>query len=196
MSIIDEIKSRIDVVDIVSEAGVKLRHAGKNYTGFCPFHDNKKTPAFVVWPESGTWRCFGQCNEGGDIFKFVMKHENLEFKEALNKLAARAGVEIPAFTRETPQQKEAYDNLRKLLEDALIFYHSHLFANASILNYLRNKRGLTDTSLETFGLGYAPRSWDSALTHFTASCFRSAMRLDGWQALGRALLTRTTFPSF
>jgi len=146
---------------------VKLRHAGKNYTGFCPFHDNKKTPAFVVWPESGTWRCFGQCNEGGDIFKFVMKHENLEFKEALNNLAARAGVEIPAFTRETPQQKEAYDNLRKLLEDALIFYHSHLFANASILNYLRNKRGLTDATIETFGLGYAPRSWDSALTHFT-----------------------------
>jgi len=146
---------------------VKLRHAGKNYTGFCPFHDNKKTPAFVVWPESGTWRCFGQCNEGGDIFKFVMKHENLEFKEALNNLAARAGVEIPAFTRETPQQKEAYDNLRKLLEDALIYYHSHLFANASILNYLRNKRGLTDATIETFGLGYAPRSWDSALTHFT-----------------------------
>jgi len=146
---------------------VKLRHAGKNYTGFCPFHDNKKTPAFVVWPESGTWRCFGQCNEGGDIFKFVMKHENLEFKEALNNLAARAGVEIPAFTRETPQQREAYDNLRKLLEDALIYYHSHLFANASILNYLRNKRGLTDATIETFGLGYAPRSWDSALTHFT-----------------------------
>jgi DNA primase len=167
MSIVDEIKSRVDIVDLVSEAGVKLRHAGKNYTGFCPFHENKKTPAFVVWPESGTWRCFGQCNEGGDIFKFVMKRENLEFKEALNKLAARAGVEIPAFTRETPQQKEAYDNLRKLLEDALIFYHSHLFANAHILNYLRNKRGLTDASIETFGLGYAPRSWDSALTHFT-----------------------------
>ena len=81
MSTIDEIKSRIDIVDLVSEAGVKLRHAGKNYTGFCPFHDNKHTPAFVVWPESGTWRCFGSCNEGGDIFKFVMKRENLDFKE-------------------------------------------------------------------------------------------------------------------
>jgi DNA primase len=167
MSIVDEIKARIDIVDLVSEAGVKLRHAGKNYTGFCPFHDNKKTPAFVVWPESGTWRCFGQCNEGGDIFKFVMKRDNLEFKEALNTLAARAGVVIPAFTRETSQQKEAYENLRKLLEDALIFYASHLRANANILNYLRDKRGLTDGSIETFGLGYAPRSWDSALVHFT-----------------------------
>jgi DNA primase len=167
MSTIDEIKSRIDIVDLVSEAGVKLRHAGKNYTGFCPFHENKKTPAFVVWPESGTWRCFGQCNEGGDIFKFVMKRENLEFKDALAKLAARAGVELPSVAKETPQQKEAYDHLRKLMEDAVIFYRSHLLANPGILNYLRNKRGLTDATIETFGLGYAPQSWDAALTHFT-----------------------------
>ena len=167
MSTIDEIKSRIDIVDLVSEAGVKLRHAGKNYTGFCPFHDNKKTPAFVVWPETGTWRCFGQCNEGGDIFKFVMKRENLDFKEALNKLAARAGVEVPQFTKQTPEQKEAYDQLRQLLEDAVVFYRSHLLANADILNYLHDKRGLTNASIETFGLGYAPNSWDSALTHFT-----------------------------
>src|SRR6266496_5019804 len=167
MSTIDDIKSRIDIVDLVSEAGVKLRHAGKNYTGFCPFHDNKKTPAFVVWPESGTWRCCGQCNEGGDIFKFVMKRENLDFKEALDKLAARAGVEVPTFTKESPQQKEEYEHLRKLLEDALIFYRRHLLANADILNYLRDKRGLTDASIEIFGLGYAPRSWDSALTYFT-----------------------------
>jgi DNA primase len=167
MSTIDEIKSRIDIVDLVSEAGVKLRHAGKNYTGFCPFHDNKHTPAFVVWPDSGTWRCFGQCNEGGDIFKFVMKRENLDFKEALDKLAARAGVQVPTFSKETPQQKEAYENLRKLLEDALIFYRSHLLANKEMMDYLRTRRGLTDASIETFGLGYAPRGWDSALTHFT-----------------------------
>ena len=165
-TITDEIKSKIDIADLVSEAGVKLRHAGKNYTGFCPFHDNKHTPAFVVWPESGTWRCFGQCNEGGDIFKFVMKRENLDFKEALNKLAARAGVEVPEYIRPAPEQKEAYDNLRKLLEDALIFYRGHLLANKDILNYLREERGLADASIETFGLGYAPRAWDSALTHF------------------------------
>jgi len=165
-TITDEIKSKIDIADLVSEAGVKLRHAGKNYTGFCPFHDNKHTPAFVVWPESGTWRCFGQCNEGGDIFKFVMKRENLDFKEALNKLAARAGVEVPEYIKPAPEQKEAHDNLRKLLEDALIFYRGHLLANKDILNYLRGERGLADASIETFGLGYAPRAWDSALTHF------------------------------
>ena len=167
MSTIDEIKSRIDIVDLVSEAGVKLRHAGKNYTGFCPFHENKKTPAFVVWPESGTWRCFGQCNEGGDIFKFVMKRENLEFKDALAKLAARAGVELPSIAKESPQQREAYEHLRKLLDDAVIFYRSHLLANPEILKYLREKRGLTDTTIETFGLGYAPKTWDAFLNHFT-----------------------------
>ncbi|MBM4425685.1 MAG: DNA primase [Chloroflexi bacterium] len=167
MSTIDEIKARIDIVDLVSEAGVKLRHAGKNYTGFCPFHDNKRSPAFVVWPESGTWRCFGACNEGGDIFKFVMKREGLDFKEALQKLAIRAGVELTEFQRETPEIREAYDHLRKLLEDAVIFYRSHLFNNKEILTYLREKRGLTDATIETFGLGYAPQGWDSALTHFT-----------------------------
>ena len=166
MSTIDEIKSRIDIVDLVSEAGVKLRHAGKNYTGFCPFHDNKKTPAFVVWPESGTWRCFGQCNEGGDIFKFVMKRENLDFKEALNKLAARAGVEVKEYTRETPAQKEAYDNLRKVLEDALIYYRSQLFNNKEVLSYLREKRRLSDATIETFGLGYAPPGYDNIAKHF------------------------------
>jgi DNA primase len=167
MSTIDEIKSRIDIVDLVSEAGVKLRHAGRNYTGFCPFHNNKKTPAFVVWPETGTWRCFGQCNEGGDIFKFVMKRENIDFKEAMQKLAARAGVQVQEYQRETPQQKEAYDTLRTLLEDAVVFYRSHLFANKNILTYLREKRGLTDATIETFGLGYAPPGYDNALRHFT-----------------------------
>ena len=166
MSTIDEIKSKIDIVDLVSEAGVKLRHTGKNYSGFCPFHDNKHTPAFVVWPETGTWRCFGQCNEGGDIFKFVMKREGLDFKEALQKLAARAGVELKEYHRETPEQKEAYENLRKLLEDAIIFYRTHLFNNKDILDYLRTKRGLSDSTIETFGLGYAPQGYDNLLKHF------------------------------
>ncbi len=167
MSVTDEIKAKIDIVDLVSEAGVKLRHTGRNYTGFCPFHDNKHTPAFVVWPESGTWRCFGQCNEGGDIFKFVMKREGIDFKEALQKLASRAGVEVKEYQRETPQQKEAYEHLRKLLEDAVVYYRSQLFNHGDILAYLREKRGLTDASIETFGLGYALPGYDNALKYFT-----------------------------
>jgi DNA primase len=167
MSTIDEVKAKIDIVDLVSEAGVKLRHAGRNYTGFCPFHENKHTPAFVVWPETGTWRCFGACNEGGDIFKFVMKREGIDFKEALQKLADRAGVKVESYQREAPEQKEAYDTLRKLLEDALLFYRSQLLANKDILSYLREKRKLTDSTIETFGLGYAPRGYDTVLKHFT-----------------------------
>jgi len=167
MSTTDEIKAKIDIVDLVSETGVKLRHTGKNYTGFCPFHDNKHTPAFVVWPETGTWRCFGACNEGGDIFKFIMKKEGIDFKEALNKLADRAGVKVESYQREAPEAREAYENLRKLLEDAVVFYRSHLFNNKEILTYLREKRKLTDATIETFGLGYAPAGYDNALKHFT-----------------------------
>lgn len=178
MSTIDEVKSKIDIVDLVSEAGVKLRHAGKNYTGFCPFHDNKHTPAFVVWPESGTWRCFGQCNEGGDIFKFVMKREGIDFKDALQKLADRAGVKVESFQREAPQAKEANEHLRKLLEDAIIFYRTQLFNNKEILTYLREKRGLTDSTIETFGLGYAPKGYDNLLKHFTAKGYSEQELVD------------------
>lgn len=167
MSATDEIKSRIDIVDLVSESGVKLRKSGRNYTGFCPFHANKHTPAFVVWPETGTWRCFGECNEGGDIFKFVMKKDGVDFREALTRLAARAGVELPAYRSETPEQREAYDNLRRLLEDALIYYQGQLRNRPEVLTYLRGKRGLSDATIEAFGLGYAPPGYDNALKHFT-----------------------------
>ncbi|MCJ7434163.1 MAG: DNA primase [Anaerolineales bacterium] len=178
MSTIDEIKSKIDIVDIVSEAGVKLRHTGKNYTGFCPFHDNKRTPAFVIWPETGTWRCFGQCNEGGDIFKFVMKRDGLDFKEALNKLAERAGVKVESYVAEKPEVKEAHEHLRVLLEDAIIYYRTHLFNNKDVLTYLREKRGLTDSTIETFGLGYAPSGWDMALKHFIAKGYNQQNLID------------------
>jgi DNA primase len=167
MSTIDEIKSRIDIVDLVSEAGVKLRKSGRNYTGFCPFHDNKRTPAFVVWPETGTWRCFGQCNEGGDIFKFVMKKNGWDFKETLRVLAERAGVELQQYTPQQEAQKELYDSLRDLLEEAVLYYRNHLLQNPEVLEYLREKRGLTDATIETFGLGYAPQGWDNTLKHFT-----------------------------
>src|SRR5512143_2085109 len=111
MSAIDEIKNRIDIVDLVSET-VKLRRSGKNYTGVCPFHTNTRTPAFVIFPDSGTWRCFGQCNEGGDIFKFVMKKEGLDFPEALESLAQRAGVRVEPFTPEKQAEQDQYERLR------------------------------------------------------------------------------------
>jgi DNA primase len=171
MSSIDEIKSRIDILDLASESGVKLRRSGRNYIGFCPFHDNKRTPAFVVWPESGTWRCFGECNEGGDIFKFVMKKEGIDFKEALQRLAERAGVTLERLQPERPEQREEYERLRRLLEDAVQFYRHHLLntpAGKSALDYLLEKRKLTMQTIETWGLGYAPQGYETALNHFTS----------------------------
>ncbi len=178
MSTIDEIKAKIDIVDLVSEAGVKLRHAGRNYTGFCPFHDNKHTPAFVVWPESGTWRCFGQCNEGGDIFKFLMKREGIDFKDALAKLADRAGVKLETFVAEKPEARESHEHLRALLEDAIIYYRTHLFKNKDVLAYLHEKRKLTDATIETFGLGYAPPGYDNLLKNFTSKGYTEQDLID------------------
>jgi DNA primase len=178
MSTTDEIKSRIDIVELITASGVRLRKSGRNYTGFCPFHPNKHTPAFVVWPETGTWRCFGECNEGGDIFKFVMKKEGIDFREALTRLADRAGVQLPAYQAEAPGQKEAYEHLRKLLEDARIYYAEQLRQNAAVSAYLREKRGLSDATIETFGLGYAPPGYDHVLKHFTERGYSQQDMLD------------------
>lgn len=164
MTTVDEIKNRIDILDLVSDS-VKLRRSGKNYLGFCPFHDNKRTPAFVVFPDSGTWRCFGQCNEGGDIFKFVMKKEGWDFAETLRYLAEKAGVELQPQTEEQKEQDEQYDRYRQLLEEAVTFYQHQLLQAPEgkyALNYLL-QRGVTRETIETFGLGFAPASWD--ITH-------------------------------
>jgi DNA primase len=168
MSQIDEIKSRIDIVDLVSET-VKLRRTGKNFSGLCPFH-NEKSPSFIVSPDRQTWRCFGQCNEGGDVFRFVMKKEGWDFKEALQVLAERAGVKLESFRPEKPEEKQAHERLVGLLEEAVLFYRHHLSTPAGNFarEYLLNKRNLTAATIETFGLGYAPDGWDNTLKHFTA----------------------------
>jgi len=167
MTAIDEIKARLDIVDLVSET-VQLRRTGKNYTGFCPFHPNSRTPAFVVFPDSGTWRCFGQCNEGGDVFKFVMKKEGWDFPETLKYLAEKAGVTLTAPSAQEQAAAEENDNLRAVLEEAVTFYRHQLLntaAGAAALDYLRAKRGLSDETIETFGLGYAPQSWEALIAH-------------------------------
>jgi len=166
MSQIDEIKSRIDIVDLIGES-VKLRRTGKNYSGLCPFH-SEKTPSFIVSPDRQTWRCFGQCSEGGDIFKFVMKKEGWDFKEALRYLADRAGVKLEAYRAEKQEDKEAHERLRAVLEEAQTFYRHHLLTPAGkfALDYIHEKRHLSETTVETFGLGYAPQGWDTCLKHF------------------------------
>src|SRR4030066_1020316 len=145
MNTLDEIKSRLDIVDIISE-DVKLKKSGKNYTGFCPFHANTRTPAFVVFSDSGTWRCFGECNEGGDIFKYVMKKQGWDFKEALKSLAERAGVKLEQLTPQNKEQDERAEQLRRLLEEAVMFYRHQLTQTEpgnKALEYLIEKRGIT-----------------------------------------------------
>ena len=118
---IEEVRSRLDIVDVVSQS-VSLRKAGRNFKAPCPFH-NEKTPSFVVNPERQTWHCFGACGTGGDAFSFVMKREGLEFGEALRTLAEKVGV-----TLET-RDKKAESKTSRLLEAnkaAAAFFHHQL----------------------------------------------------------------------
>lgn len=179
MPAIDEIKSRLDIVDIVSES-VQLKHSGKNYTGFCPFHPNTRTPSFAVFPETGTWRCFGQCNEGGDIFTFVMKKQGWDFTETLKYLADRAGVQLKPQTPEEVVAEEEHAQLRVILEDAAGYFHRQLRTTADgqkALEYLKT-RGLSDAIIDTFGLGYAPNSRDAIIQYFNSKGRSNAQLLE------------------
>jgi len=182
MPVIDDIKSRIDIVELISQT-VKLRKSGSTYMGLCPFHAHKNnTPSFAVWPDSGTWKCFGQCNEGGDVFKFVMKRDGVDFSEALRTLAARAGVELKPRTPEEVEQEDNLGHLRQLLDAAVIYYH-HLLKNAPGLGpqHAREhlaKRGLTGKAVELFQLGYALDSWDAGLKYFTGKGYSQKDLLD------------------
>ncbi len=172
MDVVEEIKDRIDIVELIGET-VKLRRSGKNYLGFCPFHPNTRTPAFVVFPESGTWRCFGACNDGGDVFKFVMKKEGWDFPEALRHLAQRAGVELRPQRPEQEAEEEAHQRLREALEAAALFYRHMLkesSAGAQVQEYLQ-RRGLREETLEQFEIGYAPASWDALLGYLKQKGF-------------------------
>ncbi|MGH2606829.1 MAG: DNA primase [Anaerolineales bacterium] len=186
MGEIDEIKERIDVVELIGES-VKLRKSGKNYVGFCPFHANTRTPAFVVFPESGTWRCFGACNEGGDAFRFVMKREGLDFPEALRKLAARAGVELRPAHGAGEAQEEAFQRLRELLDAAVTFYRHTLGqapGGAPARAYLQ-RRGFREEVLEAFEVGYAPPERDALLRYLQAKGFRAEEAVQAGAAIER-----------
>ncbi len=183
----DEIKARINIVELVGET-VKLRRSGRSYTGLCPFHvHTKNTPSFVVWPESGTWRCFGQCNEGGDIFKFMMKKENWGFREALEYLAGRAGVELKPRTPQDEQREEEYARLRELLNLAVTYYRN-LLVNAPQAQTAREhlqKRGLNPATLEAFEVGYALPAWDAAQKFFAERGFTRKEMVDAGMIIER-----------
>ena len=164
-----EIKSRLPVVEIVGET-VVLKKAGSTWKGLCPFH-GEKTPSFTVSPERESWHCFG-CGEHGDIFTFVMKRDGIDFREALGRLAERAGVELSASgAREDRRRKR----LRDALEAAIGWYRDVLRqANQAepARRYLA-ERGFTEETLEQFGIGFAPDSWDALATRLASRGFSS-----------------------
>jgi DNA primase len=168
MTVVDEIKERLDVVEVIS-AYVPLRKAGRSYKGLCPFHQ-EKTPSFVVFPDSGTWRCFGACGTGGDIFGFVMKRENLDFREALELLARKAGVDLTPPTAAQSQQDQYLDRLREINHVAAVFFQN-LLRNApqgqAARDYLA-RRGLDSAAIAAFQIGYAAEEWDGLLNHLRA----------------------------
>lgn len=156
---IEEIKSRLNIVDVLGEY-IRLERAGANYRANCPFH-NEKTPSFMVSEDKQIWHCFG-CQKGGDIFGFVMEIEGLEFREALKLLAEKAGVELK---KTDPRQAEQKNKTLDILELATKFYQAHLLQTAAgkkIADYLHG-RGLNDESIKDFRLGYAPDGWKNTL---------------------------------
>ncbi|WP_420644900.1 DNA primase [Candidatus Leptofilum sp.] len=167
MTVTEEIKSRLDLVDIVSES-VSLRRSGRNYAGFCPFHQNTRTPAFFVFPETQTWRCFGACAEGGDLFSFVMKKEGWEFKEALKNMAQRAGVTLEEAKPVNKEKQKAQNKQAGLLQAASDYFHQ-LFLHAPQAEGARQyvaRRSLNEETIAHFALGFALDSWDACRSHF------------------------------
>lgn len=179
-SSLEEIKSRIDIVDMISEY-VSLKKAGHNWKGLCPFHA-EKTPSFTVNPAKQIYRCFG-CGNGGDIFTFVMQHEKVEFKEALRFLAKRAGVTLKMSVEDAGRAGEK-ETILKIQKYALAFFQNNLLKSPAASSYLE-KRGIHEDACKLFYLGYAPKSWDALKKYLEGKGFRAEMIMKA------GLITRT-----
>ncbi|MBC8281650.1 MAG: DNA primase [Chloroflexi bacterium] len=159
MTAIDDVKSRLDIVEVVSQR-VPLQRSGNSYKAPCPFHQ-EKTPSFHVFPDRQSWRCFGACATGGDVLSFVMRAEGLEFGEALRQMAQQAGVTLPQ-RGQNPQNEAAY----KINEDTRAYFQRTLASaqGASTREYLE-KRGLDKQAIEAFGVGLSPTDGESLKNH-------------------------------
>ena len=169
---VDELRSRVDLVDVVAEY-VELKQKGRRFWGRCPFH-GEKTPSFSVDSEAQMYYCFG-CHKGGTVINFVMEIERMEFMEAVKLLADRAHMELPARVDDA----RSGDEMRALREriyaanlEAARFYHATIWTDegAEALSYL-HKRGLDDAGIRRFGLGSTAHGWDSLTTHLMESGF-------------------------
>jgi len=167
-NLLEEIKSRLDIVDVISEY-VPLKRAGQNWKGLCPFH-SEKTPSFMVNPSKQIYHCFG-CGSGGDIFTFLVKYENLSFKESVDVLSKKAGVEIQKHKKPVGGEV-GKEGLLNLYRDASIFYQDNLVRHDGALSYLKN-RGITSEAIRLFSLGYATEKWDSLLSHLQKKGYKA-----------------------
>lgn len=154
--VIDEVLSRCDIVEIIS-GYLPLKPAGRNFKALCPFHQ-EKTPSFIVSPEKQLFNCFG-CGVGGNVFSFLMKHEHLNFTEAVGLLAERVGVSLPERQKEESNINELFE-INTFAKD---FFIKTLRETFIARDYLVSKRGLLPEIIEKFHLGYAPSSWDGLL---------------------------------
>ncbi len=155
MDDVELIKSKINIVDLIQEY-LPLKKSGINFKANCPFHQ-EKTPSFVVSPERGIWKCFG-CDRGGDQFKFIQEREGLDFPEALELLAQKAGITLKRDS--SKRDKGVNEKLMEVNLKASQFFHYILTEHKlgkKPLEYLQ-KRGLTLETIKLFGLGYAPKN--------------------------------------
>ena len=166
MTVVDDIKARLDIVDVVSPY-VALQKSGNTYKANCPFH-NERTPSFVVNPDRQSWHCFGACSTGGDAFGFVMKAENMDFGQVLQLLAQRTGVQL-----ERRGDPEKSDILHSINRAAANFYQDTLKTNEGrqARSYI-NSRQLNDSSVNNFMLGYSPESGDGLTSHLKLHDFK------------------------
>ena len=168
----EEIKQRLDIVDVISET-VNLQRAGRNFKALCPFHP-EKTPSFFVFPDRQSWHCFGACSTGGDIFAFVMRHHDVDFSGALRILAERAGIALRQ--KATSAGKKQKERLWLANEAAVTFFQHALLstqAGEPALNYLA-MRGIDRETAQDFQLGYGPDSWDALREHLKGRGFSEA----------------------
>ena len=173
-AIVEEIKYRNDIEDVVSSY-VTLKRAGSNLNGLCPFH-SEKSPSFTLFTSSKNFYCFG-CGAGGDVITFIMRAENLDYVNALEFLAKRAGIEIPKNTTDEPtvSRSRFYDMNR----EAAKFFHTHLMNDAVSLNYLK-KRGISTALMKHFGLGYAPNEFGRLTDHLRSLGYKDEEMVTGF----------------
>ncbi|GIW12767.1 MAG: DNA primase [Tepidiforma sp.] len=156
MDVVETIKRQVDLVGYIGRF-TQLQKSGRSFRGLCPFH-SERTPSFYVFPDRGTWRCFGACGEGGDVFSFVQKRENTDFRGALRLLAAEAGVQLH---EEDPRRRTRLERLTAIVSAAVSFYERNLLdpAGADALTYLTGARGLRPETIAAWHLGWAPEGW-------------------------------------